>query len=145
MKGLKPLQKDGGSPGASPSLHSSSPMEAAIRARSLTKRFGRRSAIEDVTFEVAAGEVFGFLGRNGAGKTTTVRVLSTLVSPTAGTAEVARVPVSERTGAELRSRIAVMTEAPGLGIPDDAQVGGGRTALRPDRDPQHNAPNRWIA
>jgi ABC-2 type transport system ATP-binding protein len=89
-------------------------MEAAIHARSLTKRFGRRSAIEDVTFDVAAGEVFGFLGPNGAGKTTTVRVLSTLVRPTSGSAEVAGVPVSEKTGAELRSRMSVMTETPGL-------------------------------
>jgi ABC-2 type transport system ATP-binding protein len=89
-------------------------MEAAVRAHGLTKRFGRRSAIADVTFEVSAGEVFGFLGPNGAGKTTTVRVLSTLVSPTAGTAEVAGIPVSEETGSELRSRIAVMTESPGL-------------------------------
>jgi ABC-2 type transport system ATP-binding protein len=89
-------------------------MKAAVRARGLTKRFDRRTAIADVTFEVAAGEVFGFLGPNGAGKTTTVRVLSTLVSPTAGTAEVAGIPVSEETGSELRSRIAVMTESPGL-------------------------------
>jgi ABC-2 type transport system ATP-binding protein len=89
-------------------------MEAAIRARGLTKRFGSRSALEDVTFDVWAGEVFGFLGPNGAGKTTTVRVLSTLVRLTAGSAEVAGIPVSEDTGAELRSRIAVMTETPGL-------------------------------
>ena len=89
-------------------------MDAAISARGLTKRFGSRSAIEDVTFDVAAGEVFGFLGPNGAGKTTTVRVLSTLVRPTSGTAEVAGVPLSEETGVELRSRIAVMTETPGL-------------------------------
>src|SRR5438105_3263341 len=89
-------------------------MQAAIRARELTKRFGSRTAIEDVTFDVAAGEVFGFLGPNGAGKTTTVRLFSTLVRPTAGTAEVAGIPVSEETGAEIRSRIAVMTETPGL-------------------------------
>ncbi len=89
-------------------------MEAAIRVRGLTKRFGSRSALEGVTFDVSVGEVFGFLGPNGAGKTTTVRVLSTLVRPTEGTAEVAGIPVSEETGVELRSRIAVMTEAPGL-------------------------------
>ncbi len=87
---------------------------SAIVARSLTKRFGPRPAFEDVSFEVGAGEVFGFLGPNGAGKTTTVRVLSTLIAPTAGTAEVAGVPVSKRTGAELRRRISVMTENPGL-------------------------------
>src|SRR5207253_5972982 len=83
-------------------------------ARGLTKRFGHRTALEDVSFEVSAGEVFGFLGPNGAGKTTTVRVLSTVVRPTAGSAEVAGIPVSEETGPELRSRIAVMTETPGL-------------------------------
>jgi ABC-2 type transport system ATP-binding protein len=89
-------------------------MDVAIRARGLTKRFGTRRAVEDVTFDVTAGEVFGFLGPNGAGKTTIVRVLSTLVRPTSGTAEVAGIPVSEATGVELRARIAVMTEAPGL-------------------------------
>jgi ABC-2 type transport system ATP-binding protein len=89
-------------------------VEEAIIARGLTKRFGSRTALEDVSFDVSAGEVFGFLGPNGAGKTTTVRVLSTLVRPTAGTAEVAGISVSEETGAELRSRIAVMTETPGL-------------------------------
>jgi ABC-2 type transport system ATP-binding protein len=86
----------------------------AIRATNLTKRFGDRTAFEDLTFEVGAGEVFGFLGPNGAGKTTTVRTLSTIVRPTSGTAEVAGIPVSEETGPELRGRIAVMTESPGL-------------------------------
>ena len=89
-------------------------MDAAIRATGLTKRFGSNTAVEDVSFEVASGEVFGFLGPNGAGKTTTVRVLATLVRPTAGTAEVAGVAVSDQTAVELRSRIAVMTETPGL-------------------------------
>lgn len=73
-------------------------MEAAIIARGLTKRFGSRTALEDVTFDVSAGEVFGFLGPNGAGKTTTVRVLSTLVRPTAGTAEVAGIPYRRKPG-----------------------------------------------
>jgi ABC-2 type transport system ATP-binding protein len=86
----------------------------AIVARGLTKRFGARTAFEDLSFEVGAGEVFGFLGPNGAGKTTTVRVLGTLLSPTAGTAEVAGIPVSREHGSELRSRIAIMPEAPGL-------------------------------
>jgi ABC-2 type transport system ATP-binding protein len=58
--------------------------------------------------------VFGFLGPNGAGKTTTVRVLGTLIQPSAGTAEVAGIPVSAETGPELRGRIAVMPETPGL-------------------------------
>jgi ABC-2 type transport system ATP-binding protein len=95
------------------SIHSPA-VDSAIRAVGLTKRFGSKTAVEDVTFEVASGEVFGFLGPNGAGKTTTVRVLATLVRPTSGTAEVAGVAVSEESGVELRSRIAVMTETPGL-------------------------------
>lgn len=86
----------------------------AIRATNLTKRFGGRTAFEDLTFEVGTGEVFGFLGPNGAGKTTTVRALSTIIRPTSGSAEVAGIPVSEETGPELRSKIAVMTEVAGL-------------------------------
>jgi ABC-2 type transport system ATP-binding protein len=86
----------------------------AIVVRGLTKRFGPRVAFEGLTFEVGAGEVFGFLGPNGAGKTTTVRVLGSLLRPTAGTAEVAGVSLDADHGSELRSRIAVMTENPGL-------------------------------
>lgn len=89
-------------------------MTTAIRVDGLTKQFGSRTAFRDLTFEVGAGEVFGFLGPNGAGKTTTVRVLGTLIQPSAGTAEVAGVPVSAQTGSELRGRIAVMPESPGL-------------------------------
>ena len=86
----------------------------AIVARGLTKRFGDRTAFENLSFEVGGGEVFGFLGPNGAGKTTTVRVLGTLVAATAGSAEVAGVPVSAANGPELRQRIAIMPESPGL-------------------------------
>jgi len=88
--------------------------EAAIRVDRLTKRFGDRAAFEDLSFQVAPGEIFGFLGPNGAGKTTTVRVLSTLLSPTAGRAEVAGVPVRRENGEEIRRRISVVTETPGL-------------------------------
>src|SRR5690348_15076387 len=72
----------------------------------LTKRFGDRIAVEDVSFTVAAGEVFGFLGPNGAGKTTTVRMLATLISPTSGSATVAGVPLDPQRGVEIRQRIA---------------------------------------
>jgi len=80
----------------------------------LAKRFGERLAVDDVSFEVAAGEVFGFLGPNGAGKTTTVRMLGTLVAPTAGSAVVAGIPLTPANGLEIRQRIAVMPENPGL-------------------------------
>ena len=80
----------------------------------LTKRFGERLAVEDVSFTVGAGEVFGFLGPNGAGKTTTVRMLASLIEPTAGSAVVAGIPLAPANGVEIRTRIAVMPENPGL-------------------------------
>jgi ABC-2 type transport system ATP-binding protein len=88
--------------------------EAVIVVRRLTKQFGQRIAFEDVSFSVQRGEVFGFLGPNGAGKTSTVRTLSTLVSPTSGTAEVAGLPLDGHHDIEIRHRISVMTEVPGL-------------------------------
>ncbi len=80
----------------------------------LTKRFGERAAFDDVSFEVGDGEVFGFLGPNGAGKTTTVRTLGTLIAPTSGSAVVAGIPLTPENGVEIRRRIAIMPEAPGL-------------------------------
>lgn len=62
---------------------------AAIRARGLTRRFGDFVAVRDVSFDVAAGEVFGFLGANGAGKTTAMRMLVGVLAPSAGDATVA--------------------------------------------------------
>lgn len=86
----------------------------ALVADHLTKRFGGRTAFEDVSFTVAAGEVFGFLGPNGAGKTTTVRTLGTLIAPTSGSAVVAGIPLTADNGSEIRQRISVMPENPGL-------------------------------
>ena len=88
--------------------------DPALLVEHLTKRFGERIAVDDVSFSVAAGEVFGFLGPNGAGKTTTVRMLATLVAPTAGSARVAGLPLEPAHGVEIRKRIAVMPESPGL-------------------------------
>ena len=78
------------------------------------KRFGDRVAFEDVSFDVGRGEVFGFLGPNGAGKTTTVRTLGTLLDPTSGSATVAGFPLTPENGVEIRRRIAIMPESPGL-------------------------------
>ena len=86
----------------------------ALSALGLSKRFGDRVAFEDVTFDVGRGEVFGFLGPNGAGKTTTVRTLASLLVPTAGAATVAGLELRPENGVEIRRRIAVMPEAPGL-------------------------------
>lgn len=60
----------------------------AIEVTSLTKRYGRSRGVDDLDFEVAAGEVFGFLGPNGAGKTTTIRLLLDLIRPTSGSAKI---------------------------------------------------------
>jgi ABC-2 type transport system ATP-binding protein len=88
--------------------------DSVITVNHLTKQFGPRVAFEDVSFSVRQGEVFGFLGPNGAGKTSTVRTLSTLVTPTSGTAEVAGIALTGKHDIEIRQRIAVMTEVPGL-------------------------------
>jgi ABC-2 type transport system ATP-binding protein len=88
--------------------------QPAVVADRLAKRFGQRVAFEDVSFEVGYGEVFGFLGPNGAGKTTTVRTLGTLISPTAGTARVAGLPLVPENAMEIRRRISTMPESPGL-------------------------------
>jgi ABC-2 type transport system ATP-binding protein len=87
---------------------------AAIEVSHLTKSFGGRTAVSDVSFRVARGEVFGFLGPNGAGKTTTVRVLGTLIEPTAGSAMIAGIPLGEARAEEIRQHISIMPEAPGL-------------------------------
>ena len=55
-----------------------------IRAVGLTKRFGDFTAVDHISFEVSAGEIFGFLGANGAGKTTAMRMLCGLSRPTEG-------------------------------------------------------------
>ena len=86
----------------------------ALVVEQLTKRFGDRVAVNAVSFTVAAGEVFGFLGPNGAGKTTTVRMLATLIAPTSGSALVAGLQLDTASGVEIRQRIAVMPENPGL-------------------------------
>src|ERR1700726_5128965 len=86
----------------------------ALSVDHLSKRFGERTAFQDVSFTVASGEVFGFLGPNGAGKTTTVRTLGTLIAPTSGSASVAGLPLTPENGLEIRRRIAIMPESPGL-------------------------------
>ena len=69
-------------------------MSVAIDVSHLTRRFGSFVAVDDVTFDVKAGEIFGFLGSNGAGKSTTIRMLCGLLKPTSGTATVGGVDVT---------------------------------------------------
>jgi ABC-2 type transport system ATP-binding protein len=92
----------------------------AIEARSLRRTFkGGVEAVRSIDLTVASGEVFGFLGPNGAGKTTTVRMLCTLLPPTAGSASVAGVDVVSDP-AEVRRRIGVALQEIGL---DPIQTG----------------------
>jgi len=86
----------------------------ALEVDRLTKRFGARVAYEDVTLRVERGEIFGLLGPNGAGKTTLVRTLASVLRPTSGTARILGVPLGSPEQADVRHRLAVMPEAPGL-------------------------------
>ena len=86
----------------------------AIEVSHMTKAFGGRCAVSDVSFSVARGEVFGLLGPNGAGKSTIVRTLGTLVAATSGSATVAGIPLTRENGVEIRRRISIMPESPGL-------------------------------
>ena len=85
-----------------------------IAASHLTRSFGTRVAVEDATFDVKPGEIFGLLGPNGAGKTTTLRMLAGLIAPSSGEATVAGVRLTRETIDQVRARIGFLTEAPGL-------------------------------
>jgi ABC-2 type transport system ATP-binding protein len=82
----------------------------AIRTEALCKTFGAFAAVKDLTFEVQAGETFGLLGPNGAGKSTLIRMLTTLVRPTAGTASVGGNDV-QRNPRAVRRAIGVIPQA----------------------------------
>lgn len=75
----------------------------SVSARNLTRRFGDFAAVDGITFDVAEGEVFGFLGANGAGKTTAIRMLTGLLAPTSGEARVAGYDVYSQTEQIKRS------------------------------------------
>src|SRR5688572_29670745 len=86
----------------------------ALIAHHLTRRFGNRVAVDDVSFGLAAGEIFALLGPNGAGKTTTLRMLAGLIAPTAGSVQVGGDRMTPDAAPRLRERIGFLTEAPGL-------------------------------
>jgi ABC-type multidrug transport system ATPase subunit len=84
-------------------------MDAAIRVEELTKRFGRVTAVDRVSFDVARGAIFGFLGPNGSGKTTVVRILCGLVQATSGRAELDGLDVAAQP-LEIRRRLGYMSQ-----------------------------------
>ena len=83
--------------------------DVAIECRHLTRRFGRFTAVDDVSFDVRRGEVFGFLGSNGAGKSTTIRMLCGLLAPSSGTAVIGGVDVA-RDPEGVKRRIGYMSQ-----------------------------------
>jgi ABC-2 type transport system ATP-binding protein len=87
---------------------------AVIRADHLTRTFGARVAVEDLSLSVQRGEILALLGPNGAGKTTTLRMLAGLIAPTSGTVRVHGEVMDRSTAARLRGHIGLLTEAPGL-------------------------------
>jgi len=84
-------------------------MMSAISASDLTRRFGSFVAVDHVSFDVQAGEIFGFLGSNGAGKSTTIRMLCGLLKPTSGTATVGGIDVG-RDPEGVKRRIGYMSQ-----------------------------------
>ncbi len=85
----------------------------AVVTRGLTRRFGPTTAVRDLTLQIATGEVFGLLGPNGSGKTTTIRMLCGLLAPSAGTAAVAGIEVTESPD-RIKERIGYMSQRFGL-------------------------------
>ena len=85
------------------------PPAVAIDVQHLTRRFGDFLAVNDVSFQVGAGEIFGFLGSNGAGKSTTIRMLCGLLEPTSGTARVGGIDVG-RDPEGVKRRIGYMSQ-----------------------------------
>jgi ABC-2 type transport system ATP-binding protein len=102
---------------AAPTVGGTAP--AAIRAERLVRRFGEVTAVDEVDLDIRRGEIYGFLGPNGAGKSTTVRVLCTLLTPTAGRAVVAGYDVATQPE-KVRLRIGVALQEAAL---DPKQTG----------------------
>jgi ABC-2 type transport system ATP-binding protein len=84
-----------------------------IKVEGLTKRYARKVAVDNISFEVEKGQIVGFLGPNGAGKTTTMRVLTCFLPPTSGSAQVAGYDVLEHP-MEVKRRIGYLPETPPL-------------------------------
>ena len=95
---------------------------AAVRAIDLVKTFGVIRAVDGVSFDLAAGRIYGLLGPNGSGKTTLIRLLTGMARPTAGRAEVLGVPMPSRA---VLARIGYMTQSdgiyPGLTVGENAR------------------------
>ncbi len=107
----------------------------AIEVKNLTKKFGKFTAVNNISFNVKQGEIFGFLGANGAGKTTTIKMLCGILTPTEGDALVAGISVSKQPD-KIKQRIGYMSQK--FSLYNDLTVGenieffGGVYGLDPD-------------
>ncbi|MGO9570686.1 MAG: ABC transporter ATP-binding protein, partial [Desulfomonilaceae bacterium] len=104
----------GGGPGGRSELASRTSMaeertEAVVEAKGLTKNFGSFTAVDNITFSVQRGEIFGFLGPNGAGKSTTFKMLCGLLKPSSGTARVTGLDL-QAAPSKARARIGYMAQ-----------------------------------
>jgi ABC-2 type transport system ATP-binding protein len=90
-------------------------MDAAVRSIELTKRFGDLTALDKINLEIGSSEIFGLLGPNGAGKTTLVRILTTVLLPTEGTATVVGYDI-RRNANQVRESIGVVSQASTLDV-----------------------------
>ena len=95
------------------------PSSPAVEARGLVRVFGEKRAVDGVDLDIPRGQIYGFLGPNGAGKSTTVRMLTTLLNPTSGTARVAGHDIAGDTE-NVRLRIGVALQESAL---DPKQTG----------------------
>ena len=84
-----------------------------IKVEKLVKKFGDVTAVDDVSFDVSSGEIFAFLGPNGAGKTTTIKMLTTLLKPTAGNIEIDGLDPTTRSN-DVRKRFGIVFQDPSL-------------------------------
>jgi drug efflux transport system ATP-binding protein len=111
-------------------------VSTAIDVRHLTRRFGQFVAVNDVTFDVRKGEIFGFLGSNGAGKSTTIRMLCGLLRPSSGTATVGGIDVAADPEG-VKRRIGYMSQRFSLyellTVDQNIRFFGGVYGLRPEQ------------
>ena len=89
-------------------------MSSVIQVRGLTKKFGQQfTAVNDLSFSVYKGDVYGFLGQNGAGKSTTIRMLLSLIEPTAGDIEIFGLPLADNRSA-IMQKVGAVIEKPAM-------------------------------